>query len=159
MNTRALLRNPLAWMFGGALVVSWLFGSWHAFAAHGAAQAGIALLVPPYGVYMAVEQEYGHARDGTGVRVAGDREADIAVLVARCNANAEAQEKSGLSKRAYDVWCACTMRMALDNLPDGENEYVAKHGRNSPQFAPIIKHARATCYESAKFLGGSTRLD
>lgn len=95
MNTRAAIDSPLAWIIGGALICSWLFGSLHAFQAHGIARAGIALLVPPYGLYMAAEQEFGHASD---TRTAYDREANLVALIARCNANVEGQQKSGLGQ-------------------------------------------------------------
>jgi hypothetical protein len=153
MNMQNLLKNPLVWILGGALITSWLFGSLHAFQAHGTTSAAISLLVPPYGVYMALEQEIGHERQSPEEMMAPNRERDIAALAKRCSDQTEARERSGLSQDAYDMWCMCTFRMAMDNLPEGENEYVAQNGRNSPQFAPILAQAQNSCFSSAHYLG------
>ncbi len=60
MNWRSWLDKPLVWVNAGIFVSCWLFGAYHAWQDHTTNQALVATLFPPYGIWMAIEDELEH---------------------------------------------------------------------------------------------------
>jgi len=84
--------NPsvLKWMLGGILLTSWLYGSWHAFTMHGLPTALAGLLIPPYGIYLASEAQYGHSQPpGIDLATQNGQQLAIAALNNNCLINDE----------------------------------------------------------------------
>jgi FKBP-type peptidyl-prolyl cis-trans isomerase len=73
MTNSTGLKSPIAWMVGGLLLAAWLAGVLHAYQSHSIGMATAALLLPPYGVYMAAEQSLGHS-EADAAEVAAGRE-------------------------------------------------------------------------------------
>lgn len=150
MDRQAALNNPLVWVLGGALAATWLYGAYHAWQSHDGGVAVTALLLPPYGIYMAVEQELGHPDAGAAKVQRGARVMSAQQL---CREDAETFEKTGLSREQYDVWCDCSWQMIADGFTPAEAAYLKENQQNSPGFQRLMKQARESCYSTARYLG------
>jgi hypothetical protein len=123
---------------------------------HSVGEAFGALLLPPYGLYLAVESEFAH-RAGPLRPMPGEIDMDAAT--AACIAEAEFFADSGLTREQYAIWCRCSAQMIADGFTQAEAEYVRENGANSPQFARVIGRARQSCYATSRYLGGGAATE
>lgn len=154
MQREKILNNPLTWVIGGALISSWLFGVLHTFRAHGMTQAVIALVLPPYGVYMLAEQSISHS-DSADVAPRVTVDELIEKNVTACRSSIELKLQAGFSDEQMAVFCRCVWRLVIENFPAGENEYVDEYGKNSPELERLKGNAMSTCVVSAAAAGDS----
>lgn len=149
MQRDKILNNPLAWVVGGALITTWLFGVFHSYRGHGLTQAAAALLLPPYGLYMAVEESVAHSKGGEPAFSLPVGEL-IEQNAAACRESDNFRDQSGLSVEQFAVFCSCIWRFVFENYPSGENEYVAKFGKNSPELESVKSSAIRSCFAAAR---------
>jgi len=142
------LNNPLVWIVGGALIASWLFGAFHTYRYHQGLLAVAALLFPPYGLYMAAEQSFDHARSlqkSFNLPVSEVIERNAAL----CEQSKDWQQELGLNDQQFTGFCTCAWTYIVANFPADENDYVDKHARNSPEFDQVKMRATETCRASS----------
>jgi hypothetical protein len=144
------LNNPVVWIVGGALIASWFYGVFHTYKAHQGIPAVAAILFPPYGLYMAAEQSFGHAAssgEAFSLPVAEMIEKNAAV----CQKSEDWQQQLGLNDEQFSVFCTCVWKFVIDNFPADENEYVDKYGKNSPRLSQVKTRATDTCLATSEY--------
>ena len=142
------LNNPLVWIVGGGLIASWFYGAFHTYRDHQGAQAVAALIFPPYGLYMAAEQSFGHATDAMesfSLPVAEMIERNAAL----CEKSEALQQELGLNDEQFAGFCACALTFIIYNFPADENEYVDQYGKNSPRLEQVKTSATDACRASS----------
>lgn len=146
-----VLNNPLVWIVGGALIASWLYGVFHTYRDHNGVQAVVALLIPPYGLYMAAEPSFGHG-DGIGESFDLPVSEMIQKSAALCETSDALQRELGLDDEKFAEFCTCAWTSIIDNFPANENEYVDQYGKNSPQLEQVKKDAMDSCRARSQYL-------
>jgi hypothetical protein len=153
---RKILDSPWTWVIGGALVSTWLLGIVHAYGAHSRAGAAVALVLPPYGLYMAVEQMAAHP---------DANEASDAPIVDVLSANAEGgyldqclqrrvvSDQLSLGESQNAVFCTCSAQMLAEGVSEAERNYIERHGENSPEFMALRREVSESCLVSARSVG------
>ena len=143
------LNNPLVWILGGALITSWIYGVFHTYQDHQGTQTVAALLFPPYGLYMAAEQSFGHAanlREDFSLPVSEMIERNAAL----CKESAAWQRDLGLNDEQFAEFCTCSWTYIIDNFPVDENDFVDRYGKNSPQLDQVKSRATEVCRASSQ---------
>jgi hypothetical protein len=141
MNWRAWLDKPLVWVNGGIFISCWLFGAYHAWQDHTADQALMAAVLPPYGIWMAIEYELEH-------RGAIDWES----RAQNCRENDAVRLRSGLPREQYGIWCDCTWQMVAESPVWSKRRFWLGNRRDSREFEALVKYARGSCFSSARYL-------
>ncbi|MDH3509869.1 MAG: hypothetical protein OER85_03335 [Gammaproteobacteria bacterium] len=147
--------NPLVWIVGGALIASWFYGAYHAYKDHEVLHAAAALFLPPYGLYMAAEQSFGHSVGSVAGRppaVALPVAEMIEANASSCRESESWRRRTGLSEVQFAVFCTCIWKFVIENFPPNENEYVDQYGKNSPRLEQIKKRATEACLISSQNL-------
>jgi hypothetical protein len=151
-----ILEGPWAWLVGGILVSTWLLGVIHAYTAHSQVSAAGALIIPPYGLYMAVEQMAAHpdaiSESDTAMTDALPSNEDVG-YIEQCLQKRVVSDQLSLGEKQNEVFCICSGQMLADELPEGEGEYVAEHGKNSPAFMALRRRVSESCLNSARAVG------
>jgi hypothetical protein len=151
-----ILDSPWAWVIGGILISTWLLGVIHAYSSHSRFSAAGAVIVPPYGLYMALEQMAAHPDAGpTPVSSTADAlpvDAEGGYLD-QCLQKRVMSDQLSLGEIQNQVFCTCSAQMLADGIPAGEDEYVAKYGENSPEFMTLRRTVSESCLDSARAVG------
>lgn len=142
------LNNPLVWIVGGGLIALWIYGAYHAYKDHEVSHAAAALFLPPYGLYMAAEQSFGHS-----VGSVADRSPAFSLPVAEmieanaasCRESESWRRRTDLTEEQFAAFCTCIWKFVIDNFPPDENEYLDQYGNNSPPLEQVKTQAIDTC--------------
>ena len=145
-------------MIGGALISTWLLGVIHAYGTHSPVSAAAALILPPYGLYMAAEQIIGHADAGPGQAL------DLSTVSAlpanakggyldQCLQKRVMSDQLSLGEIQNEVFCTCSAQMLSERVPEDEDKYVAKYGENSPEFMALRREVSESCLTSVRSVG------
>ena len=145
-------------MIGGALISTWLLGVIHAYGTHSPVSAAAAVILPPYGLYMAVEQIIGHADAGPGP---ASESSTVSALPAnakggyldQCLQKRAMSDQLSLGETQNEVFCTCSAQMLSERVPEDEDKYVAKYGENSPEFMALRRDVSESCLTSARSVG------
>jgi hypothetical protein len=149
--------SAVAWALTGGLIMGWLAGAWHAWSVHGLATGVLAVLLPPYGAYWAVEQSLSPHEEpalATSAEPRSDEEL-IDALTAGCNVNEAGFLRSGFSRQQYDEYCLCMARSLVRNLTPEERSFLARENRNSAGYLRKSQQADGFCRASSQYLGGA----
>lgn len=73
--------------------------------------------------------------------------------VEQCLENRVMTTQAELSAMQNQAFCTCSAQMLTEGFPEGEAEYVAEHGRNSPEFMALRRTASENCLISARYVG------
>ena len=149
MRRNDVLNNPLLWVIGGALLSTWLYGVFHTYTTHDAGRALTALLLPPYGLYMAVEQSLAHSASAGALSSLPVADV-VQENAAACRGSETVQQQLGLGDHQFATFCTCVWQYFMDNYPAGENDYVDQYGKNSPELEAVKKRAANTCLITAQ---------
>jgi len=149
MRRIEIANNPLVWIVGGALIASWFYGVFHTYKNHDGIKVVAALLLPPYGLYMAAEQSFGHSASAGEAFTLPVSEM-IERNAATCRESESWQRKTGLSEAQFAAFCSCIGQFVIDNFPPDENEYVDKYGKNSPRLDQVKARAVDACLASSQ---------
>jgi hypothetical protein len=141
-------------MLNGALCVTWLFGATVAFRQDGLGQGLMALLIPPYGWYVAWNDWTSVSRgEAPGARWLDPRfEATVVELSTLCAANDADRASSGLEPRQYDEYCLCVARAVIDIRTPAELDFQRRTGTASVDFRRRVARARGSCAGTARFV-------
>jgi len=141
MNWCSWLDKPLVWVNAGIFVSCWLFGAYHAWQDHTTNQALVAVLFPPYGVWMTIEKELEHRG-----------QIDWQSRAQNCRENDAVHLRSGLTREQYGIWCDCTWQMIAEWPMRSDKPSWLGNRRNSREFQVLIQRARGSCFSSARYL-------
>jgi hypothetical protein len=152
---RKALESPWAWAIGGALISGWLLGIFHGYDAHGRLSAAAAVVLPPYALYLAVEQLTSHPDAVPESNASGrGRPADAeGGYLDQCRQRRVVSDQLNLSDMQNEAFCTCSAQMLAEEVPDGESEYIAKHGENSPEFMALRRRISENCLAGAQSVG------
>jgi hypothetical protein len=153
---RKILEGPWVWVVGGILVSTWLLGVIHAWSAHSRISAVGALLLPPYGLYLAVEQMNAHPITGPAseASMAGGLPANAeGGYFEQCLEKRVVSDQLNFSDTQNEVFCSCSAEMLSAKIPAGEDAYIAEHGENSPAFMVLRQSVTESCFDSARSVG------
>jgi hypothetical protein len=151
MRRIEVLNNPLVWIIGGALIASWFYGVFHTYKKHDGIKVAAALLLPPYGLYMAAEQSFGHSARAGGKAFTLTVSELIERNAATCRESESWQRRTGLGETQFAAFCICIGQFVIDNFPSDENEYVDKYGKNSPRLDQVKTRAMDACLASSRY--------
>jgi hypothetical protein len=155
MSEKKRFNGPWLWCAAIGFIVLWFFGVFHAYTQHGQTKGNVAAVLPPYAFFLSVEAIIAaHAeplsrQDAVALRVNG-----VLELRSACFRDKQFQERVQLSAEQYEVFCICSAQMIAEGYPPDESEYVARHGRNSPEFKEFRRNSMRSCNSSARYLGG-----
>jgi len=138
-------------MAGGALIVSWLFGVWHAWSAHSPASAAFALLIPPYGIYLASEQSFGHEARRPDLAAGEIAPAVAERLMAQCMR--DGRRRFALNETQLDVFCACTVQSVVGEIPAGMFVQGEMTGEQLAALVAMTERAAESCRATARYMG------
>jgi hypothetical protein len=153
---RKILESPWTWVLGGALVSTWLLGVVHAYDAHSRVGAAVALFLPPYGLYMAVEQMARHpnANEVSDAPVAGAASANAqGGYLDQCLQRRVVSDQLSLGESQNEVFCTCSAQMLAEGVSEAEYKYVEEYGENSPEFMVLRREVSENCLASARSVG------
>ena len=157
MVDRKIIESPWTWVIGGALVSTWLLGVVHAYGAHSRIGAAAALVLPPYGLYMAVEQMVAHPNansEGTDAPGADVLSANVdGGYLDQCLQKRVVSDQLSLGEKQNEVFCTCSAQMLSERVSEGEHEYVEIHGENSPEFMALRREVSESCLVTARTVG------
>jgi hypothetical protein len=142
------LENPLTWIVGGGLIGAWLFGVLHSFDSHRGIGTVVAVVFPPYGLYLSVERLSEHPGEKAMQGQAPDSR-----YLEQCLEEGVMTVQSELTDAQNQAFCTCTAQLLAEGLPEGEGEYIARHGRNSPEFETLRRTISESCLTSVQYVG------
>ncbi len=150
MNSLSPSRRLLTWAARIILLVAWLFGSWHTAGTRGQGYAIAALLIPPYGIYIAVEAMIREAQRQP-------RRIDPAQLVdtmtRRCvqaEPNVWTEKLNAVQKEEY---CLCVARAMVGDIQQDVASGKRGQQRASTERTRRNQRIRMSCQSSAQFFG------
>ena len=151
---RSDIESLLVWMLSGALLTTWLYGVYHAYTDHSLSRAGVALVLPPYGIYMAAEATLGAAHSPAAGKDDGpDRAASIRQKIEVCRADDQQFAGSKLDRQQFNVFCACFWQMVYEDIPPDED--IGPNGQASPRAQAKMQTAATSCMASVRYLGAT----
>ncbi|HHQ13657.1 MAG TPA: hypothetical protein ENK16_01395 [Chromatiales bacterium] len=150
VNTHNPYRRWLTWAARIILLVAWLFGSWHAAGTRGQGYAITAFLIPPYGIYIAVDTLIRESRRQP-------RRLNPAQLVEsitrRCNQaepNVWTEKLNAVQKEEY---CLCVARAMVGDIQQAIASGRTGQQRTSAERTRRNQRIRLSCQSSAQFFG------
>ncbi len=142
--------SALAWMLGGVLIASWLYGSWHALDSHSAPKALLGLLIPPYGLYLASEAKFGHPPpERIDLATPTGQIKAIAVWNNQCLRKQERRQRYGLSTNQYREFCRCAANSSMQIYLRTNAKGISPQ---SPQFKKQTIRGIRSCLSTAQYL-------
>ena len=143
-------RLLLTWAARATLLVAWLFGSWHAAGTRGQGHAVTALIIPPYGIYIAVDALIRESRRQP-------RRLDPAQLIEsitrRCvqaEPNVWTETLNAVQKEEY---CLCVARAMVGDIQQDIASGRTGQQRASAERIRRNQRIRMSCQSSARFFG------
>ena len=149
---RRLADNPLAWIVVGTLLALWGYGVFHAYSAHDRKTLILAVVLPPYGMYMAAPEWHG---DEAEMQMTRSKELTAEEVVQYCKEDQDQRARTGLTQTQYDVFCDCTWAIVFETM-DG---YTGDEARRNQVLNAVLNQASQNCMASAQYLGEGGRTD
>jgi hypothetical protein len=150
MNKSGDLKSLVLWMFNGALVSIWLYGAWHAYESHELSTAGLALVLPPYGLYLAMEAGFGHSTTTPEAQAAANAEQFLDTVSAWCYRQ---PMTARLNEAQRDVYCACVSEMFAEDFPADLSLDPNSDQHNQSRINARIHRVGGSCMSSVVYLG------
>jgi hypothetical protein len=142
-------KSALSWVLSGGLIMSWIYGAAVAFMLNGPGKGALALLIPPYALYVAATSNL----PASPVAQTGPSPGQmIDALTSRCESQLAEQGMGKLSRRQQTEFCYCLARATVEVIAPADAAYVAEHGRNSPEFQQRMQQAQGSCLATAQYL-------
>ena len=146
------LKSLALWMFYCAFASVWIYGIWHTYTAHRTSAAVLALFFPPYGLYMAMESDTGHA----DANRASNRKGLLNAATEWCYQH---PQTSRLNEAQQQVFCACFAEMFVDDLPPDLSFDPASPNYDISRINARIGNVAGSCMSSARYLGRGPERD
>jgi hypothetical protein len=151
MTRSGSLKSLALWVSSGVLASVWLYGAWHAYEAHKLVTAGLALVIPPFGMYMAVEADSGHG--AAEARAAEQIKRIVGTVNAWCY---EQPSTLRLNEVQQDIYCDCVAQMFIDDFPVDLSLDPDSEKHNPLRINTRLGNARGSCMSSVVYLGGGS---
>jgi hypothetical protein len=144
------LKSLLTWIIGGTLVSIWLYGAYHAYSGHGLGDAAWSLLIPPYGLYMAMEANSGHAEEKAAELAERHRSSVTQWCYQQDITNSK---RANLNETQKEVFCSCVSQMFVEQAPPDLVIDKRAADYDEKRVLEILNKAGGSCLGSAIYLG------
>lgn len=149
---RKLADNPVAWVVLGTLLALWGYGIFHAYSEHDRNTLILAVVLPPYGIYMAAPDWHG---DEAEMQVTRSRELSPEEVVQYCKDDQEQRARTGLTQTQYEVFCDCTWAIVFETM----DAFDGDEAKRTQVLNAALNRASQNCMASAQYLGEGGRTD
>lgn len=154
---RSSLWSAVIWMLNGALLVTWLSGAFVAWERDGAGKGLAALLIPPYGLFVAYTEFTSESVPAAGAGRWANPEfaGQVEQLRTGCLANETYRQAFDLTDKQFQEFCLCLSRATFDLLTPREVEFQQRTGAMSDRFLGKRRNARISCLNSSRYIDPS----